>query len=99
MRYLIISDIHGNLEALQSVIASARRQKFDRILCLGDTVGFGPNPNECLQLLKAQRHSIVLMGNWEATLAGLIGKEWIQKESMQECMNWLEKEITEENLD
>jgi len=46
----ILSDIHANLEALQSVLADAQKQGASEIVCLGDTVGYGPNPVECLEL-------------------------------------------------
>ena len=53
MRALIVSDIHSNLAALESVIADAqRRGGFDVIWCLGDSVGYGPEPNQCLDLLQ-----------------------------------------------
>lgn len=51
MRVAVISDIHGNLEALQAVMADIVERKCDRIICLGDIVGYGPNPSECLRLL------------------------------------------------
>ena len=58
MRALIVSDIHSNLEALQAVIADAeRRGAFDAIWCLGDSVGYGPDPRACLELL--QSHPLV----------------------------------------
>ena len=47
MRILIISDIHANLVALETVLADA--PNFDKIWCLGDLVGYGPNPNECVE--------------------------------------------------
>lgn len=46
MKYLIMSDIHGNLDALESCLVRARGIGFDRLVCLGDFVGYGPNPNE-----------------------------------------------------
>lgn len=53
MRALIVSDIHSNLAALEAVIADAqRRGGFDEIWCLGDTVGYGPEPGACLKLLQ-----------------------------------------------
>ena len=53
MRALILSDIHANLEALRSVIADAEsRGGFDVVWCLGDTVGYGPDPSACLELLR-----------------------------------------------
>ncbi|MFP6588520.1 MAG: metallophosphoesterase family protein, partial [Pirellulaceae bacterium] len=48
MKTALISDIHGNFEALQTVLADIREQQISRIFCLGDIVGYGPNPRECL---------------------------------------------------
>jgi len=58
----IISDIHGNLEALQSVLARIDQLKVDSIICLGDIIGYGPNPIECLDLV-IERCSLVILGN------------------------------------
>ena len=62
MRYLVISDIHGNLEALTAVLEDIDRQQVDSIYCLGDVVGYGPNPCECVKLVR-DRCSVVLLGN------------------------------------
>ena len=51
MKRAVLSDIHGNLEALQAVLAHIADQKVDEIYCLGDIVGYGPNPCECLDLV------------------------------------------------
>lgn len=51
MRTAIVSDIHGNLEALQAVLKDIQLQKCDRVFCLGDVVGYGPNPCECLDIV------------------------------------------------
>jgi predicted phosphodiesterase len=58
----VISDIHGNLEALTTVLADIQRRQIDQIVCLGDIVGYGPNPCECLDLVM-QRCAWSLMGN------------------------------------
>jgi len=55
MRYLVISDIHGNLTAFESVLKDAEGE-WDFIWCLGDVVGYGPDPNECVDLLRQQPH-------------------------------------------
>ena len=47
-RYLVISDLHSNAEALKAVIARMRRKKFQRVICLGDFVGYGAQPNQVL---------------------------------------------------
>ena len=51
MRTAIVSDIHGNLEALQAVLKDIETQKCARVMCLGDVVGYGPNPCECLDIV------------------------------------------------
>lgn len=71
MRYAIISDIHGNLEALQSVLAEIKKKDVDSILCLGDMVGYGPNPNECIDLIKEQAE-VILAGNHDYAPLGKI---------------------------
>ncbi|MDP6779895.1 MAG: metallophosphoesterase family protein, partial [Candidatus Latescibacteria bacterium] len=48
MRLAVFSDVHGNLEALQAVLASCRDAGADRLLCLGDLVGYGADPNACV---------------------------------------------------
>jgi len=58
----IISDVHGNLEALQAVLEDIDRERVDAIFCLGDIVGYGPNPCECVRLVR-DRCSLVLLGN------------------------------------
>ena len=57
----IISDIHANLEALQAVWADLTRQGVTEIYCLGDVVGYGPNPRECLEMV--MKCKVCLMGN------------------------------------
>lgn len=62
MRTAIISDIHGNLEALSVVLAHIDTQSVNRCICLGDILGYGPNPVECVDLV-AQRCEFSLLGN------------------------------------
>ena len=57
----IISDIHGNVEALSAVLADIRTQSIGEILCLGDIIGYGPNPKECVDL--ARRFRVTVLGN------------------------------------
>src|SRR5205823_8137678 len=60
--FAIVSDIHANLEAFSAVLTEIDRRGIKDILCLGDVVGYGPNPMECLDLVR-QRCKISLMGN------------------------------------
>jgi predicted phosphodiesterase len=57
----IISDIHGNLEALEAVLADIKAQGISEIYCLGDVVGYGPNPRECIDLVMDAK--LCLLGN------------------------------------
>ncbi|MFK7737659.1 MAG: metallophosphoesterase [Pirellulaceae bacterium] len=61
MRRAIISDIHGNFEALQAVLADIQSQNCDQIVCLGDIVGYGPEPLACLD--EAARFEVCILGN------------------------------------
>jgi diadenosine tetraphosphatase ApaH/serine/threonine PP2A family protein phosphatase len=65
LRYAIISDIHGNIQALEAVMATIERLNVDEILCLGDIVGYGAKPGECIAIAR-QTCSIVLLGNHDA---------------------------------
>ncbi len=62
MRRALISDIHANLEGLQAVLEDIRVQHVDQIYCLGDIIGYGPNPCECLDLV-IENCSLTILGN------------------------------------
>ncbi|MCC8180188.1 MAG: metallophosphatase family protein [Planctomycetes bacterium] len=66
--FAVISDVHGNLEALQVVLDDIEEQGFDRIVCLGDIVGYGPNPVECWRLIQ-NAASTIIMGNHDLALS------------------------------
>lgn len=71
MRTAFISDIHGNLAALQIALEDIKTQSVDRIVCLGDIVGYGPNPNECVALVK-QVSELTVVGNHDYAALGRI---------------------------
>ncbi len=62
VKIAIISDIHGNYEALKTVLSDIKKRKINHIYCLGDVIGKGTRPNECLDLLK---NCVMVYGNWE----------------------------------
>ncbi|MFC1735631.1 metallophosphoesterase family protein [Candidatus Hydrogenedentota bacterium] len=66
----IISDIHSNLEALETVIAEIDRRGIDVVVCLGDLVGYNANPNECVQIIR-DREVPTVMGNHDIVACGL----------------------------
>lgn len=69
MRIAILSDIHGNLEALEAVLDAASELAADQVCSLGDVVGYGPDPSACLALVAA-RTSVSLLGNHDAAVLG-----------------------------
>ena len=71
MRLAIISDIHGNLNALQAVLDDVDGQSVDEVVCLGDIVGYGAEPNECVDLVK-ERCSDILLGNHDSAAVGTL---------------------------
>jgi putative phosphoesterase len=70
MTIAIISDIHANLEALERVLAYLNENKVDKIFCLGDVIGYGPSPNECVELIRDNCQA-VLMGNHDYAGIGI----------------------------
>lgn len=60
MKYAILSDIHANLEALQAVLDAIKKLHVDKIICLGDLVGYNPNPVECIDLIRMENAESVL---------------------------------------
>ena len=71
MRVLILSDIHANLIALETVLAAADGQ-YDAVWCLGDVVGYGPRPNECVELIRTKA-ALCVMGNHDWAVLGRPG--------------------------
>ena len=72
MKVAVLADIHANLEALEAVLIAAENERVDRVVCLGDVIGYGPDPRECI--LMARKCGLNLLGNHEeAVLFGPIG--------------------------
>ena len=63
MKYAIISDIHGNLEALTNVLAICEQEQVEHYVCLGDVVGYNANPKECLDIVRALPNLTIVKGN------------------------------------
>ncbi|MCB1195732.1 metallophosphoesterase family protein [bacterium] len=70
MRYAIISDIHGNLEALLAVLGDCGKKEIDRYICLGDIVGYGANPAECVKQI-IDLDALCVVGNHDHAAIGL----------------------------
>lgn len=74
MRIAVLSDVHGNLEALEAVLADVDRGGADLLYSLGDIVGYGPSPGACLEVIR-RRAAVSLAGNHDAAVAGLASLE------------------------
>ena len=70
MRYLILSDIHSNIEGLEACVQRAKEAGYDRVLCCGDLVGYGPNPAEAIDGIRAL-NALTIRGNHDRVAAGL----------------------------
>lgn len=93
MRYAIISDIHSNIESLEGALSLMRED--DQILCLGDIVGYGPNPNECLELLRKRLKHAVL-GNHDLAALENFGVEYFN-DAARAAIAWTQRVLSAEN--
>ncbi len=71
LRYLVVSDLHANLEAFDAVLADVRRKKFDGVLCMGDVVDYGASPNPVTRKLMGLGGVVIIRGNHERAALGL----------------------------
>jgi predicted phosphodiesterase len=96
MRYLILSDIHANLTALDAVLAAAEG-KWERAVCLGDLVGYGPDPNEAIDRIR-ELDCVIIRGNHDKAIAGLMEAEEFNPIA-RAAMLWSRDRLTAENLE
>jgi len=96
MRILIISDIHANQNALEAVLADAG--EFDAVWCLGDLVGYGPDPNECVNRIRNLPNLVCIVGNHDAATLNQIDSESFNPEARQ-VIRWTQAALTDGNLD
>jgi predicted phosphodiesterase len=97
MRVLILSDIHANLVALETVLSDAAGE-YDAIWCLGDLVGYGPRPNECIELMRSKAE-VCVMGNHDWAVLGRpgINVDDFNPQARQAVM-WTREQLTAPNL-
>ena len=97
MLYGIYSDIHGNLEALQAVLASMDSLGVERKICLGDLVGYCANPNECIDLIR--KHSdLVILGNHDSVALGRESSENFNFYARR-AIEWTRENLSRESVD
>lgn len=97
MRIAIISDIHANLPALTSVLSTIDELGVDSIYCLGDTIGYGPHPNECVELVR-ERCAVVIKGNHDSGVTGETPLSYFNDYGKAAIL-WTIKSISPKNLD
>jgi diadenosine tetraphosphatase ApaH/serine/threonine PP2A family protein phosphatase len=95
MRYLVLSDIHANLEALEAVLTTAG-DGWDAVLVLGDLVGYGADPNAVVERVRALKDVIVIRGNHDKVGAGLESVAGFNHLARQAIL-WTTKALTAEN--
>lgn len=93
MRYAIMSDIHGNLESLQKAFSLIEDD--DVLLCLGDIVGYGPNPNECVKMIRSRARSAVL-GNHDLAALENFGVEFFN-DVARAAIRWTQTVLDADN--
>jgi predicted phosphodiesterase len=95
MRYGILSDIHSNLDALDAVLKELDQEGLDQLVCLGDIVGYGPNPNECCDVLR-QRNCLAIAGNHDEAAASTSYAEKFNSLAAA-AIAWTRNQLTTEN--
>lgn len=97
VKYGIISDIHGNLEALNVVLDYLKRvEKIERFICCGDIVGYGARPNECTEIIRQLRNCLVVAGNHDRGAVGLEDTSFFNRVAL-EAVEWTGRHLTEDN--
>ena len=94
MRILVISDIHANLAAFETVLEDAKGE-WDYVWCLGDVVGYGPDPNECCDLLQSLPH-LCIAGNHDWAALGRLDIRTFNVDARR-AVDWTQKTLTREN--
>ena len=96
MRYALVSDIHANLQAWRNVYEDIQSNNVDRIICLGDIVGYGPNPAEVVRALRNSVDAFVL-GNHDAALCDKLDINLFNDDA-KKLIEWTRKQLTPEDI-
>lgn len=92
MKYLVLSDIHSNLEALTAVLRRVRRKRFDRVIILGDLVGYGADPNPTVDKVRRLKKTTIIRGNHDKVCSGVENGEMFNKIAL-ESARWTEEKL------
>ena len=97
MRYLVLSDIHSNLEALDAVLRASSAQRYDSVLVLGDLVGYGADPNAVVDRVRGLNLTAIVRGNHDKVAAGLDDAEDFNPMA-KSAAHWTRDALTPETL-
>jgi diadenosine tetraphosphatase ApaH/serine/threonine PP2A family protein phosphatase len=97
MRYLLLSDIHANLEALDATLTAAESLDPCQIMCLGDVVGYGADPAECLDTI-GNHANLILAGNHDLAVAGLVPYDDFNAIAKR-SIDWTRESLTPEDME
>src|SRR5215831_15129107 len=96
MRYLILTDIHANLEGLTTCLTDARERGYDETLVLGDIVGYGPDPNAVIDVIRDLKPKAIVRGNHDKVALGMNQAEGFHA-AARAAAHWMLESLTEEN--
>ena len=97
MKFIFFSDVHGNLEALESFLDHIDKIQYDRIYNLGDIIGYGANPNECIEIIH-ERGIPSVLGNHDDVVLDKYDPEMFNPDA-RSAVVWCQKNVREENID
>jgi len=96
MRYLVISDIHANLEAFETVMAAAKPLGYDKVLLLGDLVGYGADPNAICERVRELKPDALIRGNHDKVGSGVESPEGFNAVA-RNAIKWTYETLSKEN--
>jgi predicted phosphodiesterase len=97
MKYLILSDIHSNREALGTILTFVKRKPWNKTVFLGDLVGYGANPNQAVDMVRKMRPLAAIRGNHDKVCSGLEEGELFNRMALEAAM-WTRRKLTPQNL-
>jgi predicted phosphodiesterase len=97
MKIGVIADVHGNLEALDAVLSALKAEGMDRVVCLGDLVGYGPDPEACIEGIRTVS-DLVVAGNHDWAAGGRISTVRFNPAARQ-TIEWTESKLSRESKD
>ena len=96
MRYLILSDIHANKEAMAAVLGHVRRKRWDKAVFLGDLVGYAADPNQTVEMLRGLKRLVAIRGNHDKVCSGIESGEMFNRIALEAAL-WTRRKLTRGN--